>query len=157
MREGKLVGFGLLRGGSTLPTRAFGWGGCGGLKSGWNDAAHIALFAKEFPSGEGKALTEGGCAGAIGGVMGGDEVKRSLEEEGGVSEGNGVGPSDAFGGVGGGGWLEFNSFVVVNNAVASGGVSVPEWPPSTMVFWEGAISGGGGEEMAVIDTRVWCI
>ena len=53
--------------------------------------------------------------------------------------------------------MEFNAFVVVDNAVFSGGVSVPEWPPSTVVLWECAISGGGGKEMAMADTQFWCI
>ena len=111
----------------------------------------MALLAQEFPQLGGKMLSERRCAGAVGGVGGFDKIKGSLEEECGVSEGNCVGPGNVFGGVGRGGGLEFDAFVVVNNAVVSGGVSMPERPPSALVLWECAVSGGGGEEMTIVD------
>ena len=77
-----------------------------------------------------------------------------MKAEGRVGERDGVSPGYVLGRVGCGGGLKFDPFVVVDNAVASGGVPVPEWPPSTVVLREGAISGRGGEEVAVVDTRV---
>ena len=115
------------------------------------------MCAEKFPARKGKILAEGGGAGAIRGVAGLDKVEGPLEEEGGIGEGNGIGPGNVFGGVGRGGGVKFDAFVVVNNAVTSGGVSMPERPPTTVVFWECAVSGGGGEEMAIVDTRFWCI
>ena len=84
----------------SFPVGAVGECGVGGEEGGWCDASDGALRTEELPVGKGKALAEGGCAGAIGGCGGFYEVEWSLEKEGGVGEGNGVSPGDVLGGVG---------------------------------------------------------
>ena len=70
-------------------------------------------------------LTEGRCARTVGSSAWVDEVEGSLKEEGWVGQGNRVCPGNILGRVGDDGWFEFNAFVVVDNAVLSGGVPVP--------------------------------
>ena len=110
------------------------------------------MVAEEFPFLVGNELAEGGGAGSVGGVGRFGEVERALEEEGWVGEGDGVGPGDALGGVGCGGGLEFNLFMVVDNAVFAGRAAVPEWPPAAVVLGKCAVGGGGGEKVAVVGT-----
>ena len=106
------------------------------------------MEVKQFPAFSGNELVAEGCSGMIRCFAGFNEVKGSLETKCGVGERDSVGPGNAFGGVGCGGGWELDTFMVVNNAVVSGGVMMPEWPPSPVVVWESFVGGGGGKEMA---------
>ena len=96
---------------------------------------------EEFPEGEGDELAEGGCAGAVGGGGWVEKVEGTLEVGGWVGERDGVRPGDVSTGVGGDVGFEFDSFMVVNNAVFAGSVAMPDGPPTTMLHRECFIGG----------------
>ena len=90
-----------------------------------NDSTSVALCVEEFPPVVGYILAEGGCARAVGSGNWISEVEGPLKEKSWVGQGNRVCPGDIPGRVGDNGWFEFDAFVVVDNAVLSGGVPVP--------------------------------
>ena len=117
-----------------------------------NDATSGTLIAEEFPKISGDELAERWGARAVRGGGGGDEVERPLEEKIWVGQLDGVCPSDVLGRSGCCGWWKLDTFVVGDNAVSVGGVAMPEWPPASMVFWQGAVGAGRSEEVAIITT-----
>ena len=70
-------------------------------------------------------MAEGRCVRTVGSGVRIGEIKRPLKVEGWVGQGNRVCPGNILGRVGDDGWFEFDAFVVVDNAVLSGGVPVP--------------------------------
>ena len=95
---------------------------------------------------------ERGSPGAVAGGEGVYKVKRALEEVTGVKEWDGVGPSNVLGGRRVGSWFEFNSFQILNDVVRRCAVSVPDWPPASVLFRQGGISRGGSQEVAAVGT-----
>ena len=124
---------------ASFPARSVIGSVVGGEERWRDDAASGALVAEEFPLVLSNELAEGWRAGSVGGFGRLDEIEWSLEEEGGVREGDSVSPGDVFAGVRDFIGEEFDVFVAVDNAVFPGGVSVPEWPPSTVVLGKGAV------------------
>ena len=80
----------------------------------------------------------------VGGVGRVDEVKRSVWEMAGVEWGCGVGPGDAFGGVGVGVGFELHAFETFDDVVGCSAAAVPDWPPSAVRFGQSGIGGWGG-------------
>ena len=80
-------------------------------------------------------LTVGWCPRTICGFGGFGEVKWAAEEAVGVGKTDGVGPGDVSGGIGCDGRMEFDAFLVFDDAILGSAVFVPEGPPATVLFW----------------------
>ena len=136
--------------GSAAFTTSTGGGGFGsGCKGRGNDAAARAQGFELRPQGGRNKLAEGGCAGAIGCVCGVNKVKWSKEVVARVSQVDGVRPGNVLGGIRGGGGRELDAGAIFNDAIRGGSVFVPQRPPAAVLFREGFVSRGAGEEVAV--------
>ena len=62
---------------------------------------------------------------------------------------DGVRPSNVLGGVGGSGGRKLNAGAVFDHAVFGRGVFMPKGPPTLVLFREGLVGGGAGQEVAV--------
>ena len=138
-----------LEGSATLTT-GMGRGGFGGGGEGRRDDAATGTHSFQGgPKGWGNKLAKGGGAGTIGCLRGLNKIKGSKEVISRVGEVDGVGPGNVLGGIRGGGGWELDAGAVLYHIVGGGGVLVPQRPPTPVLFREGSVSSGEGEEVAV--------
>ena len=138
-----------LEGSAAFTTSIRGGGSGGGDKGRRNDTTAGTQSFQLGPEGGRDKLAEGRGTRAIRGIGGFDKVKGSQKVVARVGEVDGVSPSNVFGGVGGSGRGKLDAGAVFNHAVCGSGVFVPEGPPALVLFREGVVSGGAGQEMAV--------
>ena len=131
----------------TTGTRGGGFG-CGD-KGGRDDTTTGTQSFQLGPEGGRDKLAEGRGTRAIRGIRGFNKVKGSQKIVARVGEVDGVSPSNVSGGVGGSGRGKLDAGAVFNHAVCGSGVFVPEGPPALVLFREGFVSGGAGQEVAV--------
>ena len=120
-----------------------------GDKGRGNDATAGAQGFQVGPEGGGDKLAEGGSTRAVRGVGGFNKVKGSQKVIARVGEMDGVCPSNVLGGVGGSGGGKLNSGAVLDHAVFGSGIFVPEGPPALVLFREGLVGGGAGQEVTI--------
>ena len=95
-------------------------------------------------------MAEGRRTGSVRGGGRVDKVEGPVEEVGGGLEGDVVGPSNVLGGERDRVGFELDALEVFDDTVGGRAITVPERPPAAILFGEGRVGQGRGEEVAVI-------